>query len=333
MLFVKLGIVDKNVGNFPKKPLYYNHLKGIFGKCLKKCKFCHSTQVQKYGKTGQKQRYYCVVCQHTFIDKPRLNSDEIWYQYSQRKLTLAQLAKDYHCSVRTIQRHLNKACKHQINSYPSTATIVMDTTYFKRRFGVLVLVDSGTTQVLYVKFVKNETNGEYINAINTLKAKGIQINSITCDGRRGLLTAFSEPVQLCQFHQVAIVTRNLTKNPKSCAGIELRQLTLTLKTSSKAQFTQALQAWYVKHQVYLNERSDSNDKRFKHRKLRSAYHSLKRNLPYLFTYEDYQHLYRIDKTTNRLEGLFSELKKLLLVHNGLSDKNKQMFIADFLARK
>lgn len=69
----------------------------------------------------------------------------------------------------------------------------------------------------------------------------------------------------------------------------------------------------------------------KHRKLRTAYHSLKRNLPYLFIYEE--HHGTIDKTTNRLEGLFAEMKKLLAVHNGLSDKNKQMFIADFLALK
>lgn len=61
--------------------------------------------------------------------------------------------------------------------------------------------------------------------------------------------------------------------------------------------------------------------------------SLKQSLPYLFTYEVYQDRYCIDKTTNRLEGLFAELKKLLTVHNGLSDKNKHMFIADFLAHK
>lgn len=140
-------------------------------------------------------------------------------------------------------------------------------------------------------------------------------------------------MQFCQFHQVAIITRALTKNPKSCAGIELRQLALTLKSSTQAKFTQDLQNWYVKYRDYLNERSESDSKRFKHKKLRSAYNSLKRNLPYLFTYEVYQDRYCIDKTTNRLEGLFAELKKLLTVHNGLSDKNKQMFIADFLAHK
>lgn len=207
----------------------------------------------------------------------------------------------------------------------------MDTTYFKRRFGVLVLLDSQTHQVLYFKFVKSETNSEYIQAINLLKLKGIHINSITCDGRRGLLTGFNIPTQMCQFHQIAIVTRALTRNPKSQAGIELRELSLKLKNCNKQQFEHDLQQWYIRHQTYLNERSETENKRFKHRKLRTAYHSLKRNLPYLFTYEN--KTFDIDKTTNRLEGLFAEMKKLLSVHNGLSDKNKQMFIADFLALK
>lgn len=119
----------------------------------------------------------------------------------------------------------------------------------------------------------------------------------------------------------------MTCNPKSQAGLELRELSLNLKNCNKQQFEHDLQQWYIRYQTYLNERSETENKRFKHRKLRTAYHSLKRNLPYLLTYEN--KTFNIDRTTNRLEGLFAEMKKLLSVHNGLSDKNKQMFIADF----
>ncbi|ABY70462.1 hypothetical protein [Actinobacillus pleuropneumoniae] len=41
----------------------------------------------------------------------------------------------------------------------------------------------------------------------------------------------------------------------------------------------------------------------------------------------------IEKTTNRLEGLFSELKRKLNNHNGLSKSHKVMFIKDFLNKK
>ncbi|MGX2987071.1 IS256 family transposase, variant Zn-binding type, partial [Ursidibacter sp. B-7004-1] len=66
--------------------------------------------------------------------------------------------------------------------------------------------------------------------------------------------------------------------------------------------------------------------------LRSALSSLKYYEKYLFTFEKYPEL-NIEKTTNRLEGLFSELKRKLNNHNGLSKKRKVMFIKDFLNKK
>ncbi|EHK90415.1 putative transposase [Aggregatibacter actinomycetemcomitans RhAA1] len=53
---------------------------------------------------------------------------------------------------------------------------------------------------------------------------------------------------------------------------------------------------------------------------------------YLFTFEQYADL-GIEKTTNRLEGLFKELKQKLAVHNGLTRRHKIVFIKDFLNRK
>lgn len=55
-------------------------------------------------------------------------------------------------------------------------------------------------------------------------------------------------------------------------------------------------------------------------------------MDYIFTYEKYPEL-NIEKTTNRLEGLFSELKRKLNNHNGLSKSHNVMFIKDFLNKK
>ncbi|TNH25437.1 transposase, partial [Testudinibacter sp. TR-2022] len=52
----------------------------------------------------------------------------------------------------------------------------------------------------------------------------------------------------------------------------------------------------------------------------------------LFTFGKYAEL-NIEKTTNRLEGLFSELKRNLAAHNGLTKHHKIMFIKDFLNKK
>ena len=66
----------------------------------------------------------------------------------------------------------------------------MDTTYFGRSFGVMVLIDSISGKALSVSEVKYETNEQYFTAIGSLKAKGIEIQSIVCDGRRGLVQMF-----------------------------------------------------------------------------------------------------------------------------------------------
>ena len=119
---------------------------------------------------------------------------------------------------------------------PEKANIIMDTTYFGRSFGVMVLMDSISQQALSVDEVKYETNALYAEALNELREKGVEIQSIVCDGRKGLLQMFPEiPAQLCQFHQVKTVSRYLTRNPKTAAGKALWRLTLTLKETAARQ--------------------------------------------------------------------------------------------------
>ena len=98
----------------------------------------------------------------------------------------------------------------------------MDTTYFGRKLGVMVFKDSLSGQILYKQYVKQETNKQYLAGIEEITRRGIKIQSIVCDGRKGLLKLCEGiPTQMCQFHQVAIVRRYLTKKPKMQASKEL----------------------------------------------------------------------------------------------------------------
>jgi hypothetical protein len=54
---------------------------------------------------------------------------------------------------------------------------------------------------------------------------------------------------------------------------------------------------------------------------RSAYRSLRLNLPYLFTYEKYPEL-NIPNTTNSFDGCFAYLKQLVRVHRGVKKKSQ-----------
>ena len=221
---------------------------------------------------------------------------------------------------------------------PSKANVIMDTTYFKRSFGIMVLMDSISGKALFVSEVKHETNELYAQAIGSLKAKGIAIQSIVCDGRRGLPQMFANmdiPVQLCQFHQVKTISRYLTRNPKTEAGKALWRLVLTLKNSTQSNFERNLEAWSEQYQNYLNERTinpETGKSRYTHQKLRSAYSSLKRNLDYLFVFEKYPEL-GIHSTTNLLDGAFAGLKRHLACHHGMKKENKIRFIKDYFSIK
>lgn len=208
----------------------------------------------------------------------------------------------------------------------------MDTTYFGRTLGVMVFKDSLSGQVLYKQYVKQEINALYLNGVKEIARRGIKIQAIICDGRKGLFQLFSKdiPVQMCNFHQVAIVRRYLTRNPKMQASKELWKVTQLLTNTCKEIFEARLNVWYQQWEAFLNERrfDAKGKKRYVHKKLRSAYRSLTTNLPWLFTW-DMNRTLNIPNTTNALDGHFADLKNKLRNHNGLSQVRKKKFIDEF----
>jgi hypothetical protein len=234
--------------------------------------------------------------------------------------------------MKTIQRKIDEVKIEHQTTFTGVANVLMDTTYFGRKFGVMVFKNSLTSEVLYKQNVKQETNLLYLHGIEEIVRRGIKIQSIICDGRKGLFQLFDKeiPIQMCNFHQIAIIRRYLTKKPKMKASIELWQHTLLLTHTDKESFEGGLNDWYMKWEGFLNERKidEKGKKRYVHKKLRSAYRSLKTNLPWLFTWYDNMHL-NIPNTTNAIDGQFSDLKNKLRNHNGLSMTRKIKFINEF----
>lgn len=209
----------------------------------------------------------------------------------------------------------------------------MDTTYWGRDFGVMLFKDEITKENLLRYYVKSKTNALYKKGIDELKTKGFIVLAIVCDGRKGLVNSFSTiPVQMCQFHQAAIIRRYLTKNPKLPASIELKSIVDLMKQTDKESFEGALCDWFVKWELFLKERTfnqETGKSFYTHKRLRSAYRSLKNNLPWLFTWYDNINL-GIPNTTNAIDGHFADLKNKLRNHNGLSIERKKKFIDGFL---
>jgi len=281
---------------------------------------------------NNRQLWRCKNCWKQFSQKPRSNKQQIWKEFTHGKQTHAQIAKKYGRSTKWVQRQLKGIEIPKKELAPDEVIIVMDTTYFKRFFGVMVFRYPYRKKNLLWKFLPYETIAAYKDGIEELRVQGWNVKAIICDGRRGLLKGFSAPVQMCHFHQAAIVTRYVTRRPKLEAGQDLQALTRFLPKVDEAQFTLWLELWYDKWGEFLKERTvDELTQKwhYTHRRLRSAYYSVKRNLPYLFTYLRHPDL-DIPNITNSLEGIFTHIKKNIRLHGGLRIHQKQPMIEEFL---
>lgn len=217
-------------------------------------------------------------------------------------------------------------------SYPKEATIIIDTTYFSGTFGIMLFQDATSVKILYRKFVRNETNKEYLSGLEDIKAGGTKINAIVCDGHTWLLHSITScPVQMCRFHQLQIIRMLLTNNPHLPANIELLALTRKMFTIGKERFLMEFDKWCAYWEDFLNERTTliSGKTTYTHIRLRTARRSIKTHLKWLFKYEEHKEL-NIPNTTNMLEKYNSQFKRALINHNGLNENNKKKFIYGFL---
>ena len=69
-----------------------------------------------------------------------------------------------------------------------------------------------TDKIVRYHFVRTEKDIYYKLVLNQLREKDYIIQLIACGGRWGLMKyLFNAPVQMCQFHMIAIVMRKLIK--------------------------------------------------------------------------------------------------------------------------
>ena len=184
-------------------------------------------------------------------------------------------------------------------------------------------------------WIPQETKEAYAGLRVFIEAKGFTLTAAVLDGRTGIPRVFQDiPVQLCQFHQLQTVRRKLTLRPETDAGKELLHITFGIAKSTEAEFTQQLAAWFTHYESFINERTYTigcTHWRYTHARVRSAYRSLKKNLPSLFTYQRYPAL-AIPNTTNSLDGYWSYLKNLLSAHRGKTEDRIKKLVTEILRK-
>ena len=281
--------------------------------------------------------YKCKDCGKQFIGAKRRNKSQVITDYIEGKQTLRQLALRYDVSERTIRRDLTgMRFVHSISKYKDV-TVQLDTTYWGRHFGLIVIKDALRNKILWHKYVRNETIAQYVEGISWLKSQGFKIYGAVIDGMRGLAQAlYPIPVQMCQFHQILIIRRYLTQEPDLEASVQLLDLVKSITRMDKESFIGAFNEWHEKYKDVLNERV--HDKRIKRNmppymrpRLRSAYLSLRRNMPLLWTFYDHPET-GLPNTNNGIESLFSDLKGKLRVHRGISKDNRKKLLDEYILR-
>lgn len=234
------------------------------------------------GVRGRKQLYKCKSCSRQFLGGVRRDKAQVITDYVEGKQTLAQLAVKYGVNEKTIRRDLEgMRYVHKIAKYKDV-TIQMDTTYWGRDFGLMVIRDALRGKVLWHKYVHHETIAQYVEGVDWLKRNGFRIYGVVIDGMKGLPQSLKPVwVQMCQFHQMLIVRRYLTQDPDLEVSAELLKLVNDMTKMDKESFVGAFNEWHEKYEGIINERV--HDKRIKRKtppymrpRLRSAYLSVKR---------------------------------------------------------
>ena len=261
-----------------------------------------------------------------------MSEDELWDAYQQEKQTIMELSERFGMSAATIKRRLHDIKREWVQPPLSGEGFVhLDVTYWGRSFGVLLALDDQTGKPLYIAFVKSETVKDYEDAVSSIKGRGYTIRGLIIDGKQSLFKTFSEyHIQMCQFHMKQIIRRYLTQNPKMHASKELKALVDRLHKANEADFKKDYQEWKEKWKNTISHKSLHKDGKmhYTHQRLRAAMNSLNFYLPYLFTYQR-EDCKGMPNTNNKIEGTFTDLKKNLNNHSGLTKENRKRFISGF----
>lgn len=276
-----------------------------------------------------------MVCGVVFQSKRRTKSktEDVWNEYTWKKQSLKDIAKTQGKSIEWVRQQLEKLELKKKSVTPQRAVFITDTTFFGRTWGVCVFRAPQLKRNIWWQDVKSEVMANYYYGRRILEERGWIFEAVVVDGRRGMIKVFNDiPLQICQFHQMKNVTKYITRKPKTQAGKELRTIMLTLAKGTEVEFTKLLAAWYQVWGGYINEKTYVTGTKhwyYTHKNVRSAYRSLERNLPYLFTYLKYPEL-NIPNTTNSLDGSFVHLKDKVKIHHGLKKERRYKVIEELL---
>lgn len=260
----------------------------------------------------------------------------MWNDHVWKRQTVGNLAETYKKSERWIRYTLDKVePTKRSEETAGDVVLIMDASHIGEDL-LLAARNPHEQKNVGWAWILEETKQAYQLLKEDIERRGYRIIAVVLDGRTGIPRVFDGIlIQICQFHMLQIVRRKLTLKPETLAGQELLPIGLNIVKYTEATLKRDLEMWYARHEKFLQEKTyvlGSKRWRYTHRRVRSAYASVKKNLPFLFTYQKYPDL-NIPNTTNSLDGYFSRVKNLLSAHRGKSKERVRKIVTEILRKQ
>ncbi len=311
-----------------------------------RCPQCGFLDVVKWGRRDGHQRYKCKNCGSLFTFRRKDTSARnrfVWFKWwVLGKQTIDQISDLSGYSARQLKRwfyeYLDDAPTWTIKKRESV-NLLIDGTWFPNKLCLVVYRDNNVKSTLFYRFTDKEKEHEIIRDLETLKAIGIRVESVTSDGEPNIIRAvkYAYPYasrQRCLAHIERECLGWLTQNPKTSAGIKLRSIACMIgyiKTHNDARgWIKDLKEWHDEYEEFIKEKSISpttGERTYTHENVRKAYLHMYRAIPDMFRFLDNP---RIPKTTNALESFFGHLKDHMRLHRGLSFDHHRNFVKWYL---
>lgn len=309
------------------------------------CDLCPGV-LKKFGKSASgAQRFRCTRCGATSSkrarreDVARRHELTAFLEWLTGKRTQTEAGKKAGISARSFRRKISW-CWNSVPEISITGEIYtqiqLDGIYLGSWCALIAI---GPTGVIGHQWCDTEKRTAWEGLLQRFPAPAVVIT----DGATGLLAAQKHTwpqtrVQRCLVHLQRNVRTHLTTKPRTIPGKELRQLSLLLtkitNTSQAAAWLAALADFHHRHQDFIYARTyraqhtgpvpawvrAGQKSWYTHDRLRRAYTLLERCVKHheLFTYLEEYFDFKVDSTTNRIEGgINAQLRLLLRHHRGL----------------
>ncbi len=307
---------------------------------------CGSNHIQKWGLQNGKQRYRCADCGFSFVLHNKSVKEQnqfVWFRkWVMERWVYRYLVRDSGMSQSAIQ----KLFQSYLASAPLVAIrvkgeahILIDASYFSGGLCLVLYYDHDIRYVQLYRHTYQEKYKEIKEDLQNLKALGVCVASVTCDGHKAILKAVRKiypgaVIQRCLVHLKRQSRTYLSSKPKLLQAIALlsitRQITHIKTHEERTAWLYQFYLWHEENKDFINEQTRNADTGrfwYTHKNLHAACSLIIIALPDMFHYLDNP---AIPNTTNRLENYFAHLKDKLTLHRGLRFETKKNFIKWYL---